>query len=249
MWRSPSREGSRAQGRGHSRLVCRFTGFSVSDFPSWVYLVLSWMLKRVLIQELASWLWGRTVHLSGGVMHIRSMQYSCILTERKVNQQFSQWMGAVIKLAHRKSRVWVGGRPQEHHFSPWSLHLTLHLLHICTVFLSSAYLWLEVLFMLLLSLSWKPLIEILYRANLIGLMTMVCIWTAVGSGARKCLGSSQGLPWGRKYAMVPHRAGTVGTEGLAKRADILVVHDPCSWIIYSLIEVLMISCMGKGSVF
>lgn len=87
------------------------------------------------------------------------------------------------------------------------------------------------------------------QSKFTGLMTMVCIWTALGSGARKCLGSSQGLPWGRKYAMVPHRARTVGTEEFSQRADILVVHDPCSWIIYSLIEVLMISCMGKGSVF
>ena len=36
-------------------------------------------------------------------MHIRSMHYSCILMEGKVNQHFSRWVGAIIKLAHRKS--------------------------------------------------------------------------------------------------------------------------------------------------
>ena len=55
--------------------------------------------------------------------------------------------------------------------------------------------------MLLLSLSWKPPIEILSRADLIGLMTMVCIWTALGSGAvsvleavKVCLGV-ENMPW------------------------------------------------------
>ena len=134
-------------------------------------------------------------------MHIRSMHYSCILMERKVNQHFSRWAGAIIKLAHRKSRVWVGGRPQEHHSSPWSLHLTsppstyLHCLSLICLLMTRSP------FHLLLSLSWKPPIEILYRENLIGLMTMVCIWTALGSSAvsvleavKVCLGV-ENMPW------------------------------------------------------
>lgn len=82
--------------------------------------------------------------------------------------------------------------------------------------------------MLPLSLSWKPPVEILYGANLIGLVTMVCIWTTLGSGAvsvleavKVCLGA-ENMPW----SLIEQ--GLWGQEGLARRADILVVHDPCS---------------------
>lgn len=124
-----------------------------------------------------------------------------MLMETKVNQLFSQWVGAVIKLAHKEEQGLSWRQTSETSFEPLVSSLDFSTLCICTVFLLSAYLRLEVLFMLPLSLSWKPLVDILYVANLIGLVTMVCIWTALGSGAvsvleavKVCLGA-ENMPW------------------------------------------------------
>ena len=146
IWCLPSRGGNRAPVGGHSRpkpqLVCRFTDFFVSHFPPWEYLVLSWVLKRGLIKELASWLYQSIYPSPQKVIRSLFQPYTWKGTQLTMNKQFFQWAGTIIKLALRRRRVWLGGRPQEHHSSTCLFTWLLHPLSICTDFLLSAYLWL-----------------------------------------------------------------------------------------------------------
>lgn len=119
--------------------------------------------------------------------------------EMKVNQQFSQWVGAVIKLAHKEEQGLSWRQTSETSFQPLVSSLDFSTLFVFAQSFSylPTYNWKSCS----LSLSLKPPVEILYRANLIGLVTMVCIWTALGSGAvsvleavKVCLGA-ENMPW------------------------------------------------------